>query len=223
MNVLVALVYLLLTFILTTLCYKFYGKNGLYIWICVNIIISNIQTVKISEFMGLTTSLGNISYASIFLATDIINEKYGIEANKLGVKLSFIIMCIFSILMTLFLQFEPSKFDTSQDALNVIFGYIPRITLSSLTAYFISQTFDAYAYAYLKRRFNILWLSNNGSTFMSQTVDTFIFTTLAFIGTMPISEMLEIMVTMLIFKYIIAILDTPFMYIVKNIKKVNEL
>ena len=84
-------------------------------------------------------------------------------------------MCIFSILMTLFLQFEPSKFDTSQDALNVIFGYIPRITLSSLTAYFISQTFDAYAYAYLKRRFNILWLSNNGSTFMSQTVDTFIF------------------------------------------------
>ena len=77
MNVLVALVYLLLTFILTTLCYKFYGKNGLYIWICVNIIISNIQTVKIAEFMGLTTSLGNISYASIFLATDIINEKYG--------------------------------------------------------------------------------------------------------------------------------------------------
>ena len=58
---------------------------------------------------------------------------------------------------------------------------------------------------------------------MSQTVDTFIFTILAFIGTMPISEMLEIMVTMLIFKYIIAILDTPFMYIVKNIKKVNEL
>ena len=58
---------------------------------------------------------------------------------------------------------------------------------------------------------------------MSQTVDTFIFTILAFLGTMPISEMLEIMVTMLIFKYIIAILDTPFMYIVKNIKKVNEL
>ena len=58
---------------------------------------------------------------------------------------------------------------------------------------------------------------------MSQTVDTFIFTILAFIGTMPISEMLEIMVPMLIFKYIIAILDTPFIYIVKNIKKVNEL
>lgn len=223
MNLIYAAIYLAITFTLTILCYKKYGKNGLYIWICFNIIISNIQTIKISEFFNFTTSLGNISYASIFLATDILNEKYGLEANKKGVKLSFILMIVFTILMTLFLKFEPSNIDTSQKNLEVIFGYIPRITLASLTAYLISQTFDAYTYSYLKRKFNKLWLSNNGSTIMSQTLDTFIFTTLAFIGTMSINDMLEICITMLIFKYIIAFLDTPFMYIVNNIKEVDEL
>ena len=81
-NLLLSIVYLLFTFSLTFICYKKLGKVGLYLWICISIIICNIQTIKISEFLGLSTSLGNISYGSIFLATDILSEKYGEKAAK---------------------------------------------------------------------------------------------------------------------------------------------
>ena len=58
------------------LYYKYLGKNGLFLWIIVATIVSNIQTVKTVELFGLETSLGTILYGSTFLATDILNYKW---------------------------------------------------------------------------------------------------------------------------------------------------
>lgn len=113
MNILISILYLIISFTITLLCYKKYGKFGLYIWMCILVVISNIQTIKISEVFGLTISLGNISYGSLFLTTDILSEKYGKKSTNNAIKLSFITMIIFTILMTLFLKYEPSRLDFS--------------------------------------------------------------------------------------------------------------
>ena len=223
MNLIIALIYLLLTFSLTALCYKFFGKYGLFVWICVSIIICNIQTVKMAEILNFTTSLGNIAYASIFFATDIINEKYGFEENRKINNFSLIIMIVFTIFMTLFLQFKPSSVDESQNALIQIFSVMPRITIASLTAYYLSQLTDAHLYRYLKQKYNKLWISNNGSTIISQIIDSIIFVIIAFAGTMPIAIIGEIIITMILFKIVIAFLDTPFMYLINSFNNIKEL
>lgn len=190
---------------------------------CILVVISNIQTIKISEVFGLTISLGNISYGLLFLTTDILSEKYGKKSTNNAIKLSFITMIIFTILMTLFLKYEPSRLDFSQDALLVIFNYMPRITIGSLLAYIISQKCDTYIYIKLKEKYNKVWISNNGSTFISQIVDTIVFAIVSFLGIMNQTEIIQLILTMLIFKWIISLLDTPFMILATRIKNVKEL
>lgn len=124
--------------------------------------------------------------------------------------------------MKLFLYFEPNELNNVQDSLEVIFNYLPRVTISSLLAYFISQNIDAYLYCFLKKHTKKLWIRNFGSTFVSQLLDTIVFTFGAFLFTIPITEIIEIIFTMLVVKWLIAVVDIPFMYLAVNIKKVSE-
>lgn len=221
-NILISIIYLLLSFTITILCFKKYGKYGLYIWMCVLVIISNIQTIKLTEILGVTISLGNISYGALFLTTDILSEKYGKNATNNATKLSFIVMIVFAILMTIFLRYTPCDIDTSQNALLVVFGYIPRITIASLIAFFVSQHCDAYLYNMLKQKYNNVWISNNVSTIISQVIDTLIFVFVSFTGIMNLENLVQLIITMIIFKWVIALLDTPFMILTTRIKN-NEL
>ena len=222
MNLFISFVYLILSFSLTVLCDKKYGKQGLIIWMCVSVILCNIQTIKIAEVFGWVISLGNISYGGIFLATDILSEKYGEKSAKEAIHLSFLAMLVFTFFMWLFLQYEPSTIDTSQEALLQIFNYIPRITLGSMTAYYVSQNLDTKLYRLLKDKFKKIWISNNGSTFLSQIVDTVLFVTISFYGVMNGNELLELGLTIILFKIIIAILDTPFIYLATMKKRLYK-
>ena len=222
-NIIISAIYLILSFAVTIFCYKKYGKYGLYIWMSVLVIICNIQTTKISELFGLTISLGNISYGALFLTTDILTEKYGKNSTYNATKISFITMAIFALLMYIFLQYRPSKIDFSQDALVTIFSYVPRVTVGSLLAYYISQRCDAFLYSKLKAKYNKVWISNNVSTMISQILDTLIFVTIAFVGIMNYTEIIDLIITMILFKWVIALLDTPFMILVTKIKDNQEL
>ena len=104
-----------------------------------------------------------------------------------------------------------------------IFNYIPRITIGSLIAYIISQKCDTFLYNKLKEKYNKVWISNNVSTFISQVIDTLLFVVISFSGIMSIKEIGQLILTMLSFKWIIAILDTPFMLLSTKIKSNKEL
>ena len=76
MNELLCVITLVISFTFVVLSYKFLGKTGLFLWIAIATIVSNIQTVKLVNIFGIESSLGTILYGSTFLATDIINLKY---------------------------------------------------------------------------------------------------------------------------------------------------
>ena len=215
-NLCISILYLLFSFSVTVILYKKYKKIGLYCWICILVIISNIQSIKVVELLNFTMSLGNISYGAIFLSTDIISEKFGRKSTNEATNLSFVFMILFTLMMSVFLQYEPSSTDFSQSAFETIFGFIPRITVGSLIAYFCGQKLDAFLYAFLKKKYNKVWISNNVSTFISQILDTFLFVSIAFLGTMNIDEIITLIFTMLIFKWLIALLDTPFMLLIAH-------
>lgn len=209
---------LILSFSIIILCYKYLGKNGLFLWVVVATLVSNIQTVKTVDLFGLSTALGTVLYGSTFLATDILNYKYGVKESRKTILYGFSAMIIMTLFMILCLLFKPSSNDFAQDSLMTIFSFNIRITIGSLLAFVVSQFIDTTIFHNLQKKYNKLWISNNASTMICQGIDTIIFVLVTYIGVMSVKTIFEIMLSMYIFKVFIAILDTPFMYIASKSK-----
>lgn len=224
-NELFGLAFLFIHFSLVMVAYKLFGKLGLFVWIGVASVLANIQVLQGVELFTLQATLGNTLYGSIFLATDILVEKYGKKSAQGSVFVGFFSMLFFMITMNLALFFIPLD-DTFalmvNDAFQLIFGFAGRIVLGSLIAYFIAQSIDIRIYAWIKSHFpqdKYLWLRNNLSTLISQLIDTTIFVVIAFLGTSY--NLFEIVVTTYVLKSIVAILDTPFVYVAKYMRPLN--
>ena len=219
---------LLANFFAIIVAYRFFGKTGLYIWIPISTILANIQVLKMVDLLTIGVTLGNITYASSFLVTDILSENYGKKSARKSVFIGFFSLSATVIIMNLALMFKPNEFDFIQESLTNIFSLLPRIALASLLAYAVSQLHDVWAYNFWKTRLpgiKFLWLRNNASTMVSQLMDSVIFTFIAFWGLLPTSEFLEILITTYLLKLIVAMVDTPFLYLAKMMftrKKIKE-
>lgn len=217
-------IFVLVQFVLLVGTYKLFGLTGLYVWIGFAIVAANIQVIKMVDLFSMSATLGNVMYGSIFLATDLINEKYGRKKAQTAVYLGFIMMVSFTVVTQIALEFTPNAFDFANDSLLTIFELLPRITIGSLVAYLISQSLDVMLFDKIKKIFsksNQLWIRNNGSTLISQAVDISIFTTIAFLGIVPSDVFLEILWFSYIIKVITSILDTPFVYWMRKIKPID--
>ena len=222
MNEILFILAILMCFSSTLLMYKKMGKVGLFIWMALATVISNIQTVKIINLFGVETALGTVMYGSVFLANDILSEQNEKKEAMKTISIGFISMIILTIFMGLSLLYIPSSSDFASESLNVIFTLNIRITVASLIAFAISQFLDATIYEYLHNKRCPLWLKNNFSTIISQLFDTVIFCGVTYFGTVSIHSLLSIIVTMYIFKFIIALMDTPFLYLSKKLKVKEE-
>ena len=212
---------LLINFSAILFSYRVWGKTGLYIWVPLAVMIANIQVTKTIHLFGLTATLGNIVYATSFLVTDILSENYGKKDAKKAVGIGFFALIVMTVLMNLALYFMPDESDFAQSSLQTIFSIMPRIALGSLTAYGLSQLHDIWAYDMWKRRFaedKYLWMRNNFSTMVSQLIDTVVFTLIAFSGVFPWPVLAQIMITTYLLKWVVALLDTPFLYLAKRWK-----
>ncbi len=231
-NLILWVIMLLINFCFILFFYKNYGKNGLYAYIPITIIMAQIQVNKTIEIGGLSSTLGNVMFASSFLVTDILSEKYGLKAAAKGAKIGLLSNIVATVLLQLAVAFEPSSTDYSQQAMETLFGPLSRFTLVGLICYWVSQNIDIYLFERIKKRFpenKYLWLRNNGSTMLSQFIDTLIFTYLAFyfsfnflgfeyVRFYDFKTCLEIFTTTYLMKIIIATFDTPFLYIAKKIR-----
>lgn len=63
---------------------------GIFAWIALATIVANVEVLKCVDIFGMALTLGNVTYGSIFLATDILNEKYGVEEAQKSVYLGFL-------------------------------------------------------------------------------------------------------------------------------------
>ena len=217
-NEILWLLLLLANFSAILIAYRFFGKTGLYIWIPVATILANIQVLKMIDLFTIGVTLGNITYASSFLVTDILSENYGKRSARKAVYIGFFSLSATVIIMNLALMFKPNEFDFIQESLKNIFSLLPRIAFASLVAYGISQLHDVWAYNFWKTRLpqmKFLWLRNNASTIVSQLFDSIIFTFIAFWGLLPTNEFIEILITTYMLKLIVAAIDTPFLYMAK--------
>ncbi len=161
---------------------------------------------------GLSASATVFSYAFSFTFTDIISEIYGQRAANLAVRIGFAGLILSVTFFFISIHFPSSPFWKYQKAYETILGFSPRMIIGGWTSYAISQHLDVWIFHKLKNKTHgrYLWLRNNGSTLISQFIDTVVFITIVFYGSSPLWKTIF---GQYIIKLIIALLDTPIVYI----------
>ncbi|MBO3062545.1 queuosine precursor transporter [Mammaliicoccus fleurettii] len=215
-----------ITFILMLVLYRFFGKTGLFVWVAIGTIIANIQVIKTVELFSVSATLGNVMFASIYLATDILNDIYGRKQAKKAVWLGFSSVIVMVILLQCSLTFIPAQDDFSQKALETIFNIVPRIALGSIIAYVIGQHLDVLLFNLIKNKFSsdkTFYIRAYGSTIVSSIIDTAIFVLIAFYGNLPNSVVFEIFITTYFLKLLTTISNVPFGYIAKSMYRKGKI
>jgi len=205
--------------------YKFFGKNGLYVYSIFSTLLANVSVLKCIDVFGFTTNAGVALYASSFLVTDILSENYGKKDAAKAVHFSLAALFLWIVGTQLTMVLAPSANDQFNTQICSIFGFTPRIFVASMAGYIFSQSFDVFVYHFIWEKTGnsaaLLWMRNNFSTLLSQAIDTTIFVTLAFLGYYPLKVFFSMMLTTYMFKALVALLDTPFAYIARKIKPLN--
>lgn len=209
----------------TLLAYKFFGKNGLYCMSAIATVLANIEVVVLVNAFGMEQTLGNVLFASTFLVTDILSECEGKKAANKAVWLGVFSSLFFLLLSQSWLLYVPSENDFVHDSIRNVFSNTPRMIIASLVVYAISQLFDVWLYhkwwAFTEKKFGdkrrFLWLRNNGSTLISQIVNTLLFTFFAFWGTYDTKTLISIFLSSYVIYIFTSLLDTPAVYIARKI------
>lgn len=207
------------------------GITYMYILIAVYTLMMNIFVVKQFNLFGLAVTGGNALYGAIFLLTDLLSEHHGEKHAVKSVYIGFGVMVLFVLFTQVLIWFEPNAYDFANESIKTMFAVTPRILAGSLLAYFIAQRIDIYLYKKIKEltKGKYLFIRNNGSTLISQLIDTLIFTSvgltaysfLPFEGVIPTSIFWQNVLFTYIIKIIVAGIDTPFLYLSYKIKPDN--
>jgi len=190
-----------------------------------SLLISNIVSSKIFMIQGFAITVGVLLYPITFAMTDTISEIWGKDIATRIVWIGFGV----NILMLFFLWvgkiLPAAPFWPHQESYVNILGAVPRITMASLVAYIISQTHDVWVFHYIKEKMDgkHLWFRNNASTMLSQLMDSIIFITIAFVGTMPTSAIITMIIVQYVIKLVLAAIDTPIVYLLVHLVKEEDI
>ncbi len=186
--------------------------TGLFV-ICLG--VANIISAKLINIWGIILPAGIIAYPLTFLFTDTIAEVWGRRTAQNVVWIGFITNLLMVFLVWVGGILPPAAEWGKQSSYQAILGSVPRIVLASMIAYLISQHHDVFAFHLWrnKTKGRWLWLRNNLSTFVSQGLDTVVFISIAFYGVIPLGVLVRMIGAQYLVKIIIALLDTPFCYL----------
>lgn len=191
------------------------------------LVLTNLIAGKFFTLFGKPLSCGVIAYPVTFLVTDVISEIYGQKRANMLVKTGLVVS-VFALLILAVARWLPISPSSPVDATSFtnVFGVTPGIIFGSMIAYLSAQFLDVHLFEFWRKltKGKHLWLRNNGSTVVSQLVDSalvnFIVLDLWFRfdgnpKTTPFAftTIVTIVFTQYIFKAIIAILDTPLVYL----------
>ena len=182
------------------------------------------------EHLSFELTCGVILWPVVFIMTDIINEYYGKKGVKLLSYITAGMIAYAFIMVFLAIRVTPAGWWTGsggekgvadmQAAYSAVFGQGLWIIIGSLVAFLVGQIADVYVFHYLREKSGekMLWLRSTGSTLVSQFIDSFVVLFIAFyIGSdWSIQKVLAIGIMNYIYKFCIAIIITPFLYILHN-------
>lgn len=199
----------------------------------VSLVMAAITAVKVQAFhigpFVLLVPAGTLAFGLTYLATDVISEVWG-RGYALAVVFSGLILRFLMLFLTLYAlnveqyvgfidvaeQWTPER----QAALENILGSSNRINIAGMVAFGISALSDVLIFHFLRQRDagkNRLWLRNNISTMVSQALNSCIFILVAFGGVFSWAQIASLILGQIIVKLSVAALDTPLIYVFRNL------
>lgn len=203
-------------------CYRMFGKIGVMAWVGLATVLANIITAKNAEVFGLSTAIGSVMFASTFLATDILAENHGERDAKRAVYIGLFADVLLIISTQIALLYKPSAIDYADGAMQTLFALNLRISVASMVMYVIANIADVYLFCKMKERGRALWIRNNVATILCNCLENFGFIFLAFVGIYDMQTIFTIALSTSAIEFIVAICDTPFLYIARAIKRKVE-
>ncbi len=203
--------------------FRLFGKSGIFAWTVICTIAANIEVLILVHAFGMDTTLGNVIFASTFLATDLVSELYGRKEAGRCVKIGIAANIAFIMISQSWFLYAPAADDTMSAPIRTVFANTPRVMLASLAAYVVCELHDVWAYHFLWKlterrcgnRRAFLWVRNNGSTLVSQLINVVAFNLMAFSGFYPSDVLLQIIVQGYATFVVTSLLDTPFLYLAR--------
>jgi uncharacterized integral membrane protein (TIGR00697 family) len=215
------LLVLFATMALAVLC-SHIGKGALFALLYAVLVGVNIASTKTSHVLGFEITVGTPLYAVTFLISNMVSELYGKEEAQRAIKMGFVVLGGF-VIIGMLSKFVPSNRDSDSIAVDTVFSRSTRILTASFLTYLVAQLTNVWLF-WLVRKVTAekyLWLRNGVSTVAAEFVDSIIFFFLAFSFTEK--HWVTLAITGFLTKSIIALLDTPFIYICKRIGSRNLL
>ena len=177
-------------------------------------LIANVTASKPIQLGGIVVPAAIFIYTLTFTLIDLINESFGKEGARKVILTAFLANLLLAAYVQLAVMLPPAAFYSGQEAFSGVLGSTPRIVFASLTAYLISSLIDAEIFSFWRARVQQLkWTRVLVSNAISTWVDSVIFITLAFYGTMPVWILIK---GQYVIKMAITLLSLPLIYLVKS-------
>lgn len=182
-----------------------------------NAVVGELIGGKLIQAGPFTMSIGIIPWPVVFLTTDIINEYFGKKGvRRLTLMTAGLIVYTFILLLAGMSITASGISPVSDEQFRGVFGQSMWIIAGSITAFLASQLIDVFVFWLIRSRTGkkFIWLRATGSTVISQLIDTFIVTGIAFWlpGKLTFTEYINTAFTGYSAKLIIAIALTPLIY-----------
>ena len=196
--------------------------------------IAPLQIPLFGRKFDFNMSAGVLNWPFVFITSDIINEYFGKSGVKkisyltaILIAYSFVIIYVSTIVSPANFWVNHNNRDSSGQFLNIneAYGIIFRqglgIILGSITAFLVGQILDATVFHRLRRYTNnkMIWLRATGSTLISQLIDSYVVVFIAFylFNNWTLTEVLTTGFNNYVYKFIVAILLTPLIYLAHNL------
>lgn len=184
------------------------------------VVLTNTVGTKLFPLGPLTLPVSIFCFPLTFLVTDVVSEIFGERQARYFVILGFTMSLVLLALVLIGLSLPPASGYQLEASYQAVFSPTWRLFFASMLAYLFAQMVDVRVYHLVKRMTGgrWLWLRNNASTMTSQLVDSF---TVGFVflyqneavfdGT--VGDLIVIVFSAYVAKAIIALLDTPVIYL----------
>jgi hypothetical protein len=188
------------------------------------LLTANIIAVKLVDIFGLILPAAVIIFPLSYIVGDVLTEVYGYRQARQVIWLGFLCNLLAVVAIWLGGLLPAASFWPGQAAYDTILGYTPRLLAASFIAYLVGEFANSFVLAKMKiaTQGRWLWTRTIGSTLVGQGLDSLIFITLAFVGTMPPAALVTTIVTQWLFKSAYEAVVTPLTYVVVNFLKRQE-
>lgn len=182
------------------------------------ILISNVSSIKLFSLGSIILPSSALLFPFTYIIGDIVAEVYGYKKARFVIYIGFLCNAFMALFFLISIKLPAASTWHLQKEYATILGTTPRMFIASLSAFLIGSLSNAFVLNLIKKYTGEkhLWMRTIGSTIVGELFDTLLFVIIAFIGTIPSTAIMTMILSQYIWKVSYEVIATPFTYKIIN-------